>query len=327
MTTRQKKYLKLIVDSYIGDGVPVASVHLLKKYNLDVSSATVRNEMNILEKNGFLEKSHTSSGRIPTTIGYEYYAKHIKDKSNIRLKQKLEDIFARRNVSIDFTLEEAANAISNLAGLTLVTTSSEINELLKSIQLTPLNETAATIVLVTSSGRVESKLIEFNNMVKINDVRIAIRLFKERLVDSPLRELSARVDALAPILAQSVKNYEALIKAFINKVFDFHNRITNKVYGNNELIKKEGIKREDLANLVNMIEHKSIWSSIEGKLDEDETMKIEIRPNNTSFISKKIEYGNISKEVSIVGSNRMNYSEAKQILKFLAHLLGEQNDK
>lgn len=327
MTKRQKEYLKLIVHSYIADGIPVASAALISKYNLKVSSATVRNEMNTLEKEGFLEKSHTSSGRIPSTIGYEYYAKHITEKSSKDLKQKIEDIFARRNVSIDFTLEEAANAISNLAGLTLVTSSSEMNELLKSIQLTPLSDKAATIVLVTSSGRVESKLIEFNNMVKINDVRIAIRLFKERLLDSPLRELSARVDALAPILAKSVKNYEALIRAFINKVFDFHNRITNKVYGNNQLIQKEGIKREDLANLVNMIEHKSIWSSIEGKLDEDETMKIEIRPNNTSIISKKIEYGNTSKEVSVVGSNRMDYSEAKQALKLLANLLGEQNDK
>jgi len=258
MTKRQKEYLKLIIESYIADGNPVASASLIKESNLSVSSATVRNEMNTLEKEGFLEKSHTSSGRIPSTKGYEYYAKELTDKTNKALQKKLEDIFARRRVSIDFTLDEAANAISELAGLTLVTTSSEVDELLKSIQLTPLNDEAATIVLVTSAGRVESKFIEIGKTVSIEDVRIAIRLFKERLIDTPLRELSARVDALAPILAKSVKNYEEVIQAFIGKVFDFHNRITNKVYGNNQLIKTEEIKREDLANLIQLIENKSV---------------------------------------------------------------------
>ncbi len=317
MTKRQTEYLKLIIESYIADGVPVSSNALIKNMDLSVSSATIRNEMHTLEQEGYLEKAHTSSGRVPSTKGYDYYAKHLADRKNAELQNKLKDIFAHRRVSIDFTLDEAATAISEMAGLTLVTTSSEADELLKSIQLTPINESAATIVLVTSTGRVESKFIEVNEIVAIDDVRVAIRLFKERLIDTPLRELSARVDALTPILAKTVKNYEEIIKAFIGKVFDFHKQITNKVYGNANIIKSEDIKREDLASLIDMIETKSVWSSIEGKLDEDENMKIEVRPNNTSIISKKLSYDGVSKEISVVGSNRMDYAEAKQAIKLL----------
>ena len=321
MTKRQEDFLKKIIGLYIETGTPVSSQALIKRYKLDYSSATIRNEMNFLEKSDFLEKAHTSSGRIPSTFGYKYYVNHLAKEDDNFFEERLKDVFAKRRMSIDATLDKAAAAISEMAGLTLVTSTHETDELLKSIQLTPINDEVATIVLVTSTGRVESKLFEMNDVVKLDDIRIAIRLFKERLIDTPLRELSARIESLEPILSKSVKNYEAIIQTFMDKIFDFHNKVTNKVYGSNELISNEGIKRKDLAKLVDLMESNSIWTSIEGKMDEDETIKIDIRPNNTSIISKKITSSGISKEVSIVGSNRMNYSQAKQAIEVLEKII------
>ena len=321
MTNRQEDFLKKIIELYIEKGVPVSSQALIERYDLKYSSATIRNEMYFLEKSDFLEKAHTSSGRIPSTFGFKYFVNNLVDKEDDFFEERLKDIFAKRRMSIDLTLDKAAEAISEMAGLTLVTSTHETDELLKSIQLTPISDSVATIVLVTSTGRVESKLFEMNDLVKIEDVRIAIRLFKERLTNTPLRELSARIEALEPILSKTVKNYEAIIQTFMNKIFDFHNKITNKVYGGNELISNEGIKRKDLAQLVDLMESNSIWTSIEGKLDEDETIKIDIRPNNTSIMSKKVIGSGISKEISIVGSNRMNYSKAKQAIKILEDII------
>ncbi|MCK5806827.1 MAG: heat-inducible transcriptional repressor HrcA, partial [Mycoplasmataceae bacterium] len=292
MTKRQEEYLKMIIEAYIEEGDPVGSKHLLTKYNLQTSPATIRNEMSALESEGMLEKAHTSSGRIPSLKGYDYYA-HMTNKSeNKDLIMELEKVFSHRKVSIDLTLDEAANVISDIAGMTLVTSSSDKDELMKSIQLTPINDQLATVVIVTSSGRVESKLIEFNENVSMNDVRIAIRLFKERLVDSRLEELPLKVEAMAPILAESINNYEAVIRAFVGKVFDFHNEIKNRVYGNSELVRRSDISREDLANLLDLIANKSIWESIENEADEDEKIKIDVRANNTSLISKRIKVGN-----------------------------------
>ena len=258
MTSRQKEYLKLIIDEYIATGIPVASSHFIDKYKMRISSATIRAEMNVLESEGYLQKAHTSSGRVPTTKGYDFYAKNLAPYEDKALIDKLNDIFAKRRFSIDLALDEAAKAISHIAGITLVTSSSESNELMKSISLTPLNKTTATIVIVTSSGRVVSKLLEFSDYLKIHDIRIAMRIFKERLVDTPLRELSQKVDTLAPLLAKSVKHYEELIQTFVGKIFDFHERITNKVYGNSNLVNSSEIKREDLANLLDLIQNKSI---------------------------------------------------------------------
>ena len=313
----------MIIEAYIEEGEPVGSKHLLDKYDLKTSPATIRNEMKALENDGMLEKAHTSSGRIPSIKGYDHYA-HMSNKGDDSyLTRELEKVFTNRKISIDLTLDEAANVISDIAGMTLVTSSSEKDELMKSIQLTPINEKLATIVIVTSSGRVESKLIELNDKVSANDVRIAIRLFKERLVNTKLEQLSLSIEAMAPILAESINNYEAVIRAFVGKVFDFHNEIKNRVYGNSELVRRSDINREDLANLLDLIANKSIWESIENDIDEDEKIKIDVRPNNTSLISKRIMIGNNMREISIVGTNRLDYTNAKSALNTLERLFKE----
>lgn len=319
MTERQKEYLLKIVETYIETGEPVGSKNLIEKYRIDISSATVRNEMSTLEDLGYLDKSHTSSGRIPSRKGYEYYAKEAEAKDE-DLLSTLKDVFAKRRVSIDLTLDEAARTITDIAGLTLVTSSSDADELMKSIQLTPINASMATVVIVTSAGRVDSKLIDLGVGVSLEDVRIAVRLFKERLVDTPLRELAPKVETLVPILKKSLKNYETVVQAFVAKVFDFHNKIQNKVYGNTNIVKSD-IAREDLANLLDLMQTKSIFSTIEGKLDEDETIKIDIRKDNTSIISTRIEVDNKPTEISVVGTNRMDYAEAKAAIKLIKEFL------
>lgn len=320
MTNRQRDYLFKITKMYIETGMPIASKEFLTTHNISVSSATVRAEMNFLEKEGYLTKAHTSSGRIPTSKGYKLFAEQTNNDENY-FEEKLKDVLAKRRLSIDITLDEAAKVISDVTGLTLVTSNHTDDELLKSIQLTPLTNTSAIIVLVTSSGRVESKLIELTKFVDIQDVKIAIRLFKERLIDTPLRELSLKMNALEPILSKSVKNYENVIQAFVKDVFDFHNNVKNKVYGGKELIKHEEIKRKDLSQLVDMIESNSIWKTIEGKIDDDDLMKIDIRSNNTSIVSKKIQGNKNSIDIAVIGSNRLDYPKAKQAIYILEKII------
>lgn len=87
--TRKQKILKLIVEDFIKYAEPVGSNYLISKYNLDISSATVRNIMSELEEDGLLEKTHTSSGRIPSTMGYRYYIENLRNqKINSKFKIK-----------------------------------------------------------------------------------------------------------------------------------------------------------------------------------------------------------------------------------------------
>ena len=84
---RKKKVLQAIVEEYINTAEPVSSNALTSKYGLNYSSATIRNEMANLEKNGFLDKTHTSSGRVPSAKGYRYYVDELLNDKDISLEE------------------------------------------------------------------------------------------------------------------------------------------------------------------------------------------------------------------------------------------------
>ena len=96
ISDRQEKILKVIVDLYVKDAKPVGSKLLSKKFKL--SSATLRNDMMELENQGLLEKTHTSSGRVPSELGYRYYVDHIMKHKDISKDDmlKLATIFNNR---------------------------------------------------------------------------------------------------------------------------------------------------------------------------------------------------------------------------------------
>jgi heat-inducible transcriptional repressor len=81
LTKRQEKILKSIIEDYIKNASPVGSKRIQQVIGIDISSATIRNECAFLEEGGFLEKQHTSSGRIPSTKGYRYYVDNLMEKS------------------------------------------------------------------------------------------------------------------------------------------------------------------------------------------------------------------------------------------------------
>ncbi|TCG10452.1 heat-inducible transcriptional repressor HrcA [Mycoplasma todarodis] len=328
LTKRQQEYLLLITREYISSGNPVGSAALIKGFGLDVSPATVRNEMAALEKKGYLEKCHTSSGRIPSAEGFLLYANHSKNTDvSVEIQKQLKGIFAKRTIGIDQVLEEAAEAISTITDLTLVTKTDAADELCKSIQFVPLNEQNATIVIVTSTGRVESKLVSVKNGAQLEDIRIAVRVLKDRLVNTPMRNLAIKTEALTGIVSEEVKDFEFVIQEMITKVFDFHTKQTSRVYGRTNIIKKPEFKdREKLFNIMERLESKSIWETIEDQADnEDETLKISIL-DNQALISKKIRIGEGSMEVSIVGPDRVDYEKALPILKLLDELVNGEGE-
>ena len=323
--------LKFIIESYIDDGEPIGSNYLVDKYKMDCSPAKARYIMSDLEEQGYLLKTHTSSGRIPSPKGYQYYAKYLIPHDENSLRAKMKDIFARRRVSIDTTIQEAAKNISEAMNITLITSESNEDAVLKSIQLVPLNNSEGTIILVNSYGEVSSKTITLDHdKTSMNDLRIAIRIFKERLIDIPIIKLKETAEGLAPILSEAVKNYETLLESFVTNIFDFNIRNENTVYGKDKIILANDISRQDLTKILNLIENQSIWQTIEADIDEDQNIKIAIRKDHSTFITKKLNYDNRIKEIALVGSNRMDYEKglsALQMLEDLIALKSKNNNK
>ena len=235
LSAKQSEIFKLIVEAYIETGEPIGSKKLLEKNKLECSSATIRNIMSELEDFNLLEKLHTSGGRIPSTFGLEYYAKYLVYDPSKYFNQKLDDLLAKRRIRVDATIDEAASIISKMANFTVVATSNNASETLKSIQLTPINDSSVIVVIVTSSGKVDSKMFNYDKKeIELSDLKIAIRLFKERLIDTPLIELSDKAKALAPLFAKQIKNYELILLNWKENVNETKSKETRVViYGTN----------------------------------------------------------------------------------------------
>ena len=330
LSAKQSEIFKLIVEAYIETGEPIGSKKLLEKNKLECSSATIRNIMSELEDFNLLEKLHTSGGRIPSTFGLEYYAKYLVYDPSKYFNQKLDDLLAKRRIRVDATIDEAASIISKMANFTVVATSNNASETLKSIQLTPINDSSAIVVIVTSSGKVDSKMFNYDKKeIELSDLKIAIRLFKERLIDTPLIELSDKAKALAPLFAKQVKNHELILQKFIKTIFVFEEKTNTKAYNKNAIILSKNINREEIAKVLELIEEQSVWETIENNVDEDNNIKLDLSRPNLSIISKRINFENNEniKELSVVGPSNINFEESFETLDLLEKLIKEKNNE
>ena len=157
--SRRDLILKHIVEHFIKTALPVGSQTLIQNYELNFSSATIRNEMLALENAGLLEKTHTSSGRIPSSKGYQYYVDHLRNKSvDERIKQQLQVILSQKAQSVTEIIQKSSEILSNMTKLASVVLGPNAQqEKLMSIQVTPLENNSATVVFITDSGYVENK--------------------------------------------------------------------------------------------------------------------------------------------------------------------------
>jgi heat-inducible transcriptional repressor len=235
LTDRQLSILKAIIEEYAYTATPVSSKEIInKKYLQGVSSATIRNEMAFLETHGLLEKTHTSSGRIPSIDGYKFYQQFIlTPKINGDLKTKLEQIFQNRDLSIDTIIDQSVQIINESFQLPLLVSKTE-DENLKRFDLIQLAPNSALVIIVTSSGTVHKNQITIDNEKQFDDLAICIRVFNDRLVDTPISKINDKLDAIKDIIKVVVHEYEFCIRQVIERIFDM--KVINKK------IKVEGVK-------------------------------------------------------------------------------------
>jgi len=162
---RKKKKLQAVIDEYVNTAEPVSSGTIVEKYNLDCSSATVRNELAELEKKGYLDKTHTSSGRVPSEKGYRFYVDELIKDDNISTEEMK---------YIQTKLDSKINEIEDLAKIT-TTTLSEIThyttvaigpktdkQIIEEIKFVLLGTRMLMVVIVTDSGLVKETIIKYD---------------------------------------------------------------------------------------------------------------------------------------------------------------------
>ena len=215
LSKRQSELLKLIVDNYIKTARPVGSKTICDV--LDCSSATIRNEMATLEELGYIEKMHTSSGRVPSEKGYRYYVDNLMEAKKMTGEDmlKLQAIFHNQSLQINDVIIKGMEIISEITNYTsVVLGSSAKDNRLKQVEIIPLEKEAIVAIVITDKGHVENRKMDIPG-VPLEDVRKVVALINNLLIGTPINEISSKLEyEIKPIIAKYVKQHEILYNAF-----------------------------------------------------------------------------------------------------------------
>ena len=193
LSSRQKLILKAIIDEYINTAQPVGSKYLTQVPYLTFSSATLRYDMAELESLGYLEKTHTSSGRIPSELGYKYYVDHLITRDvDVQISfPVIDDVLKQNQIKREQEIEEAVKLLSDLTNYTALAVGPAHDQLtIKKVDFIPLTDETATLLIVTNQGHVEHQTITIPDGLNINDLKESIKTLDELLANKTLEDAS-----------------------------------------------------------------------------------------------------------------------------------------
>jgi heat-inducible transcriptional repressor len=221
MDERKIQILASIIKDYIETAEPVGSRTIAKKYDLGISSATIRNEMADLEDMGYLDKTHSSSGRKPSDKGYRLYVDKLMGIPSLSYEEKLyikNKILDSAIYQVDNMLKQAATLMSELTNLiSLARTPSISNSTIKALQLLRVNKSDVLLIIVTNNGIIKDSLIR---LVKPLDDDTLIRI--NNLLNLKLRNLSVEEINLKIInsIKNDLKGYDNLFNTIISALYE-----------------------------------------------------------------------------------------------------------
>jgi heat-inducible transcriptional repressor len=171
---RKTAILRAIVHEYISTAQPVGSTHIANAPGVHVSSATVRNEMAVLEQEGYLIQPHTSAGRVPTDKGYRFFVDHMVEPRPLDTAavQRVGDFFDATHGRLEEMLHQTSNLLAQLTShASVVVGPPSDRSVVRSVQVVGLSARSAVVVAVMSNGHVENETFEIS--AELSDVRVA----------------------------------------------------------------------------------------------------------------------------------------------------------
>jgi heat-inducible transcriptional repressor len=336
LNARKKKILQAVIEEYIQTAEPVSSGSICENEEIKCSSATIRNEMADLEKEGFLEQPHTSSGRIPSEKGYRYYVNELlRDDALTRkemefIKQKLE---TKVNALEDLT-KIATTTLSEITHYTTIAIGPNMNKhTIVDIKFVLLGSRVLMAVILTDSGIIRESIIKFDEDITQEQVDDLTLIFKNKLVGKPLEKINTPIEDYIVSEMKTGINVNQKIINEINKIIDESNQVY--LEGTNKVVDMPEFKKVDVAkDFLNVLYAKDLVSDVlnAGVADDinvyigSETDKEEFKNFSIVTFNHLIEDQDIG-TIGIIGPKRMDYSKVISVMKYISKKLNDDFKK
>ncbi|MCD8511966.1 MAG: heat-inducible transcriptional repressor HrcA [Bacillus sp. (in: Bacteria)] len=328
LTERQLLILKAIIDDYITHAEPVGSRSVSKRDDMEYSPATIRNEMSDLEELGFLEKPHSSAGRVPSQKGYRYYVDHLLSPRELTSKEVsgIKSAFRERFSEVEQVIQQSAKILSNLTSYTSIVLGPEVFEsTLKQIQIIPISDESAVAIIVTDTGHVENQTVTIPKGLNVNELEKVVNIINAKLKGVPLFHLRNKLSTeIGKVLEKYIDQYDSVMM-LLNKTFVSQQH--GKVFFSgktNILAQPEFNNVERVKSLFNIFEEDALVSKLFRSEDKGITIKIgqenhfEPFDDCTIITATYTIDGKHMGTVGVLGPTRMEYRRVIGIMDYLS---------
>ena len=331
MDERKAAILKALIEEYVETGQPVGSGTVAREASLGVSSATVRNEMAVLEREGYVTHPHTSAGRVPTDKGYRHFVDHLARQKELQpgARQEVASFFATAHHALEDMLHETSLLLSRITAHAAVVVGPQPDAArVRGVQLVRLHETSLLVVAVLSNGHVERQFIELSTAVDDSRIGAATGVLDTQLRDASFADLPVPRPTGDPATDQLVSQARDALAA------RSAGRATEPVYVG-------GVSRiaadldaftagETVGRLLEVLEHQYlVVSLVRDLIDQGVTVRIgaenqleDLRECSVVLARFDIE-GRPGGSVGVLGPTRMNYPQAMAAVAAVSRRLGE----
>ncbi len=339
LTERQELILKTIIIDFAQSHEPVGSKTVMKQLPIKVSSATIRNEMAVLEERGLIEKTHSSSGRTPSSDGYRYYLDNLVEP--LQLPESVYNTIGtqlnRPFHQVNEIVQEAARILSDLTNYTAFAEGPESRDVkITGFRIVPLSSSQVMAILVTSDGNVQNQVYALPHNINGEEIEKAVRMINDQLVGKSLKEIN--VSLLSGLAKNELGSDHAselfsLVEDVLNDAASEQMYVDGQI---NLLNNTSENNVNDIRSLYELIDRDNLFSNLMDIKADPKTEKYPVKvklgselPNdllkNYSLLTAEYSVGSHGKgTIALLGPTNMPYSQMIGLLECFRNELAKK---
>ncbi|WP_186565246.1 heat-inducible transcriptional repressor HrcA [Lawsonibacter celer] len=328
LSERKRRILRAIIDSYIQSAEPVGSKAIASAIGMEVSSATIRNDMADLEAMGLLEKPHTSAGRIPSPQGYRLYVNELMEEHRLSLQetQRINEALNLKMRELDRVISEAGRVVSQLTNYpSFALSAGSSRTTIRRFDLLMVERNAFIIVVMTDTNMVRNRLIRLPSDLTEAQLQMLNTLLNTTFTGLTLEEITPELMRVAQHAAGEAYGLISLVVSFAIEVLESLEQRTVHTAGLAHLLELPEYRSLDRAQpLMSYLSEESDPTRF--PVPKDEASRILIGPENvaaalqdTSVVMASYDIGEGMRGViGVIGPTRMDYAKITARLSYLA---------
>ena len=333
LTDRKKRILRAIVETYIATAEPVGSKVVAERAGLDVSTATIRNEMADLTELGYLEQPHTSAGRIPSAAGYRLYVNELMGRQQLTIQEteRINQALNLKMEELDRVIDRAGKVLSQISDYPVFTAAATVERVtVKRFDLLMVEENAFIAVVMTDNSVVKNKLVRMPDRLSDTQLQLLSAVLNSSFVGLSREEMEEALDKMETRTAPAAFELISLVVDFAVEVLAEQTQHKVHTAGITHLLEHPEYHSLDKAKpLMTYLSEETEASKLPMTLDNGKNMNILIGPENvndalkdTSVVMASYDIGdNMKGVIGVVGPTRMDYAKVTARLSYFADSL------